>query len=131
LEIKRTKGVTLSSSEAEYVAMSEAVKEICFIYFLLKGMGVDVKLPIVVRCDNVGVIFMAENSSSGIRTCHIDTRYHFVREYVEDRLIKIVLLNQAPMMLICLQKNVGKEAYEKHVNKFLGKMEDSNLEYRA
>jgi hypothetical protein len=28
-----------------------------------------------------------------------------------------------------LTKNVGKEAYEKHVNKFLGKMQDSNLEY--
>jgi hypothetical protein len=67
--------------------MLEAVKEIRFIYFLLKGIGVDVKLPIVVRCDNVGAIFMAENSSSGIRTRHIDTRYHFVRERVEDGLI--------------------------------------------
>jgi hypothetical protein len=47
--LKGQKGVTLSSSEAEYVAMSETVKVICFIYFLLKGMGVDVKLPIVVR----------------------------------------------------------------------------------
>jgi hypothetical protein len=55
--------------------MSEAVNEIRFTYFLLKGMGVDVKLPIIVRCDNVGAIFMAENSSSGIRTRHIDTRY--------------------------------------------------------
>jgi hypothetical protein len=77
------------------------VKEI---YFLSKGMGVDVKLLIVVRCDNVGAIFMAENSSSGIRTRHIDTRYHFVREHVKDGLIKIVLLNQASMMLICSRK---------------------------
>jgi hypothetical protein len=70
--------------------MSEAVKEVCSIYFLLKGMGVDVELPIVFRCDNFGAVFMAENSSSGIRTHHIDTRYHFVREHVEDGLIKIV-----------------------------------------
>jgi hypothetical protein len=46
---KGQKGVTLSSSEAEYVEMSEAVKEIRFIYFILKVMVVDVKLPIVVR----------------------------------------------------------------------------------
>jgi hypothetical protein len=45
---KEQKGVTLSSSEAEYVAMSEAVKEIRFIYYLLSGMGVQIKLPIVV-----------------------------------------------------------------------------------
>jgi hypothetical protein len=127
---KGQKSLTLSSSETEDAAMSEADKEIRFIYFLLKGMEVDVKLPIVVGCDNVGAIFMAENSSSGIRTRHIDTRYHFVREHVEDRLIKIVFvklsINDADMFM----KNVGKEAYEKHVNKFLGKMQDSNLEYR-
>jgi hypothetical protein len=59
--------------------MSEDVKEIRFIYYLLSGIGVQVKLPIMVRCNNVGAIFMAENSSSGVRTRHIDTRYHFVR----------------------------------------------------
>jgi hypothetical protein len=85
---KGQKCVTLPSSKAEYVSMSEAVKEICFIYFILKGIGVDVKLPIVVRCDNVGAVFMAENSNSGARTRHIDTRYHFVGEHVEDGLIK-------------------------------------------
>jgi hypothetical protein len=73
--------------------MSEAVKEIRFIYFLLKGMGVDVKLTIDVRCDNVGV-----------RTRHIDTRYHFVREHVKDGLINFFWLNQSSMMLICLRK---------------------------
>jgi hypothetical protein len=105
---KGQKGVTLSSSEGEYVAMSEAVKEIRFIYFLLKGMGVDVKLPIIVRCENVGAIFMAENSSSGIRTRHIDTRYHFVREHVEDGMIKIVIvkssINDANMFTKMLEK---------------------------
>jgi hypothetical protein len=72
------KGVTLLSSEAEYVAISEAVKEIRFIYYLLESIGINVMLPIVVRCDNVGAIFMAENSSSGVCTRHVDTRYHFI-----------------------------------------------------
>jgi len=39
---KSQKGVTLSSSEAEYVAMSEAVKEIKFTYFLLRDIGIEV-----------------------------------------------------------------------------------------
>jgi hypothetical protein len=87
--------------------MSEAVKEIRFIYFLLKGMGVDVKLPIVVRCDNVGAIFMAENSSSGIRTRLIDTRYHFVYEQVEDGLIKIVFVESSINDADMFTKSVG------------------------
>jgi hypothetical protein len=78
-------------------------------------MGVDVKLPIVVRCDDVGAIFMAENSSSGIRTCYIDTRYHFVREHVKDALIKIVFVKSSINDANKFRKNVGKEVYEKHV----------------
>jgi hypothetical protein len=42
---KAQKGVTLSSTKAEYVAMSEAVKEIRFIYYLLRIMFIEVKLP--------------------------------------------------------------------------------------
>jgi hypothetical protein len=74
---KGQKGVMLSSSEAEYVAMSEAVKEIRFVYYLLESLGISVKLPIIVRIDNIGAIFMAENASSGVCTRHFDTRYHF------------------------------------------------------
>jgi hypothetical protein len=41
--LKGQKGVTLSSRKAEYVVMFESVKDICFTYFLLKLMIVDVK----------------------------------------------------------------------------------------
>jgi hypothetical protein len=111
--------------------MSEAVKEIRFIYFILKEMGVDVKLPIVVRCDNVGAIFMAENSSSGIKTRHIETRYYFVREHVENGLTKFFFVESSINDADMFTKNVGKEAYENHVNTFLGKMQDSKLEYQG
>jgi hypothetical protein len=46
---KAEKDVTLSSSEAEYVAMSEVVKEIRFIFYLLRSLLIKVKLPILVR----------------------------------------------------------------------------------
>ena len=123
---KAQKGVTLSSSEAEYVAMSEAVKEIRFIFYLLTSMLIEVKLPIIVRCDNVGAIFMAENSSSGVRTRHVDIRYHFVREHVVDDFIKIVFVKSCDNDADLFTKNVSKDTYTKHMNNFLGKMEDSN-----
>jgi hypothetical protein len=72
--------VTLSSSEAEYVAISESVKDVRFIFYLLRDTRTLVKLPIMVRTDKVGVMFMEENESSGVRTRHIDTRYHFTRD---------------------------------------------------
>jgi hypothetical protein len=41
--------VTLSSSKAEYVTISEAVKELKFIYYLLREIGIEVNLPITVK----------------------------------------------------------------------------------
>ena len=123
---KGQKSVTLSSSEAEYIAISEAVKEIRFIYYLLDSIGIKVELPIVVRCDNVGAIFMAENSSSGVRTRHIDTRYHFIREHIEDGFIKIVFVRSCENVGDIFTKNVNKEIYDKHVSKFLGKVKDDS-----
>jgi hypothetical protein len=57
--------------------MSEAVKEIRFVNYLLESLGISVKLPIIIRTDNIGAIFMAENSFSGVSTRHIDTSRHF------------------------------------------------------
>jgi hypothetical protein len=92
--LKEQKGVTLSSSEVEYVAMSEAVEEIRFIFYLLRDMRITVKSSIMVRTDNVGVMFMIENAKSGVRTRYIDTRYHFIREYEKDQIIKIVFVKK-------------------------------------
>ena len=39
---------------------------------MIESFGISVKLPIIVRIDNIGAVFMAENASSGVRTRHID-----------------------------------------------------------
>ena len=76
---KSQRNITLSSLEAEYVALSEAAKDIKFIYQLLQSIGVHVKLPIVVCVDNVGAIFMSENTSTSRRTKHVDIHYRYVK----------------------------------------------------
>jgi hypothetical protein len=68
---KSQKGVTLLSAEAKYVAISEAVNELKFIYYLLSDLHIKVNLPIVVKTDNIGAIFMSENASTGFRTWRI------------------------------------------------------------
>jgi hypothetical protein len=117
---KAQRGVTLSSSKAEYVAMSEAVKEIKFIYYLLREIGIEVNPPITVKTDNVGTIFMAQNASSSVRTRHIDTRYHYVRENSEEGIIKIEFVKSIEKDSDIFTKNVSQEIYDKHVTKFLG-----------
>jgi hypothetical protein len=59
---KAQKEVTLSSSKADYVSMSEVVKEIKLIYYLLREIGIEVNLLITVKMDNVGAMVMAHTT---------------------------------------------------------------------
>jgi len=120
---KQQKTVALSSSEAEFVAISEAVKEILFVLQLLRTMGIPVEIPVKVRVDNMGAIFMSENASSGIRTRHVDTRYHFVREQVADKIVEIIFVRTDDNKADGFTKNVKGEVFERHSRDFVWRRE--------
>ena len=65
----------LSSSEAEWVALSEGVKEVMFVTQLLGSTKISVKLPVMTRVDNVGAIFMASNITTMSGTKYEDRIY--------------------------------------------------------
>jgi hypothetical protein len=111
---KAQRGATLSSSEAEYVAISEVVKEIKFIYYLLREIGIEVNLPITVKTDNIGAMFMVQNASSG------NTRYHYVRENSEEGIINIKFVKSIENDSDIFTKKISQKIYDKHVKKFLG-----------
>ena len=113
---KAQRSVTLSSSEAEYVALSEAAKDVKFVVQLLKSIGVEVRLPVVINVDNIGAIFMSENVSTTNRTKHVDVRYHFVREFIEDGFVKIVFVRSKENAADIFTKNVNGEIYNYHSN---------------
>ena len=78
------KSVVLSTTEAEYMALSEVVKELKFIVQLLQTMNIEVELPITVLVDNVGAIWLSNNHTTIDRTKHVDIRTSFVKEYQEE-----------------------------------------------
>ena len=118
---KSGKSVTLSSTEAEYFAMSEVTKEIIFVKQLIETMGIELHLPIIVRVDNVGAIYIANNYTTSQRTKHIDVRTHFVREFIEDGIIKIVFIKSEDNDADIFTKNTSEELYDKHLNKMIDK----------
>ncbi len=67
----------------------KSAKEIKFVYQVLLSLGVKVETPIIVRVDNVGAIFIAENVAASHQTKHIDVRYRFVQEVVLGGFLKI------------------------------------------
>ena len=86
------RSVVLSSTEAEYIAISEVVKEIKFIIQLLKTMNVNVEMPITTYVDNAGATCLSNNRTTSERTKHVHIRTAFVKEYQEEGKILIKLV---------------------------------------
>jgi Reverse transcriptase (RNA-dependent DNA polymerase) len=87
--------VTMSSTEAEYVAMSSCAMEMMFIKQVVESITFEVKLPMILYCDNAGAIDLARNFSTGGRTKHIDVRHHYLRELIDQGYIKVEFVGTA------------------------------------
>jgi hypothetical protein len=83
-----------------------------------------VEYPIHVHVDNIGAIFMANNKSSSDRTKHVDIRYHFVREFIEDGKVKIIFIRPEDNDADIFTKNVSGELYDKHGEKLIWDKKD-------
>ena len=64
--------------------MSEAAREVEFVYQILISLNFKVKLPTIANVDNSRAIFISDNVSVSTRTKHVDIRYRFVQEFVLD-----------------------------------------------
>jgi hypothetical protein len=111
---KGQKSVSLSSTEAEYMAISEVAMEILYIVGILKFLDMKINYPIEVNVDNIGAVYLSKTATTGNRTKHIDTRYHFVREYIEDGIVKVVFVRSEDNDADIFTKNLNGETFERH-----------------
>ena len=126
---KGQKAVTLSSTESEYYAMSELCTELIYIKHILEFLNVQMMYPMIVRVDNVGAMFLANNPALNQRTKHISVRQHFIREHVENGLIKIIFVKSKFNTADIFTKNLSQELYIRHSINIMNRMietEDTN-----
>ncbi|GKB63222.1 hypothetical protein Tco_0919408, partial [Tanacetum coccineum] len=81
--------VALLTTEAEYMDLTKAMKEAIWLRGLLKELGVELN-RVAVSCDNQGTIHLSQNHVFHERTKHINVRYHFIREVLEAKTIKVL-----------------------------------------
>ena len=112
---KKQATVALSTTEAEYVALSTATQEAIWLRRLLTDVGGPLEEPIVINEDNQGAIAMAKNPVGHARTKHIDIRYHFVREGVQNGAIFLNYVATDEMIADILTKPLPKHPFEKLV----------------
>ena len=105
--------VTLSTAEAEYVSLSTAAQEATWIRHLLSDLHMLPKEPTTIMEDSQGAICIASNPVIHSRTKHIDVRYHYIRETIESKAIKVQYCPTEEMVADLLTKPLSKERFKK------------------
>ena len=109
------KCVTLSTTEAEYVALADVIKEVLFLRQVWRFMLPDVGMPCIpVFEDNQGAVQLAQNPITNSNSKHIDVRHHFLRELVGRREISIIHVPSPYQHADFLTKAISRESFEFH-----------------
>ncbi len=103
--------VTISTTEVEYVAVTEASKEFIWLQGLLIELGFEQEMN-VLHSDSQSAIHLAKNSAFHSRTKHIDLRYHFIQSLIEDGVLKLVKIAGSKNPADMLTKPVTTEKLE-------------------
>jgi hypothetical protein len=86
---RRQSVVATSTTESEFYALAETVKEIKWLKSLLNDFDIFIEQPIPIHIDSQSCMKMVENEKFSNRTKHIDVRYHFVKDELEKQTISL------------------------------------------
>jgi hypothetical protein len=110
--------VSLSSTEAEYKAISDSCKEGLWLRHVLSELRLRPGTAIPIHVDNEGAEALAKNPEHHARTKHIHARYHFVRECLADEEITLLHVSTKEMLADMLTKPLPRLMLERHRQMF-------------
>lgn len=115
---KKQSSVAMSSAEAEYMAMAEAVKEALWYRSWISEVF-DRSVCANIHCDNQAAIKLSGNDTIHDRSKHIRLRYHFIRDEVEKKHVTIHWVKSAKQQADILTKALDKLPFERLREKLL------------
>ena len=112
---KLQKTVALSSAEAEFMAFKEAVKQNLFLNLFISEISTTFNLfnsTTTIFTDSQSAIELTKNPTYHARTKHVDIRYYFVREKVENKQINFVYQPTATLLADNFTKATNSQKVE-------------------
>ena len=110
--------VTLSVTEAELIAATNCVQEMLYVKKIIKSIGLEVRIPMILNVDNKGARDLMNNWSVGGRTRHIDVKYYFLRDLKEQNIVKVEWIPSGENSSDMFTKNLPTDLFAKHSNNF-------------
>jgi hypothetical protein len=112
--------VTLSSTEAEYVALHHAATEVVYLRRLLASLGYEQTEPTVIWQDNQSTMLWARGQRNHNRTKHLDVKYHYISELIQDGLVELKYMPTTEMIADLLTKPLINEMFTELTDHMLG-----------
>ncbi len=109
---KQQSTVAISSTHAEYITTVEAVKELVWICCLLTKLQEEVSGLTILHINNSTADLLARNPVNHAMMKHIDVRYHYIRECIANRSLKLKLISMNDMAADILTKSVVNMKHE-------------------
>ena len=112
----------MSTCEAEFKALAEAVKEAMYLQKLIQDMKIPVDKQMKIFVDNQAAITISENPALHKRTKHISANFNFVREAIrEDKVIRLQHINTENNTADIFTKPLIGNKFHRHVRSMLVK----------
>jgi hypothetical protein len=105
--------VALSTTEAEYMAVSRGAKQILWMYSEMEEVGYPQEKPGILYNDNSGAVALTKNTKHNTRVKHIDIWHHFIRECVENGNISVLHVPSADNLADLFTKALGRVAHQR------------------
>lgn len=105
------KTVAKSTADAEYMSLSDGVAEALWLRQLINELDKNLAKTISIKCDSQSAIDLSETDAYRSNTKHIDVRYHFIREKIKQKIVKVNHVRTEEMVADNLTKAVPKDKH--------------------
>lgn len=114
---KQQTGIAHSSTEVEYRAVANTAAEMKLVCSLLTELGITLKHPPVVFCDNVGATYLSANPVFHSRMKHLARDFHFVRENFRSRALRVTHVSTKDQLANAVTKPLPRSRFTELVSK--------------
>ncbi|GJZ03999.1 hypothetical protein Tco_0537274 [Tanacetum coccineum] len=108
---KKQKSTAISSTEAEYIALSGCCAQILWMRSHLTDYGLVFNM-IPLYCDNKSVIALCCNNVQHSQSKHIDIRHHFIKKQVENGVVELYFVRTEYQLADIFSKPLARERLE-------------------
>jgi hypothetical protein len=102
--------------EAEYMALSDGIRELLSRMYYLTELGISLIQPTIAYTDNQAAIALADGVGDYRRAKHIDLRFHFIRDHLQCGTVEINYIPSEKQPADCLTKALPTSKYNACIN---------------